>query len=69
MYILKQGVKETLRNNRITNKKIAEKLGVTEGYISQIINRRKTDISKLMAYSFCKAIDSELEILDLFEIF
>jgi len=69
MYKIKPKVKELLKNNKITNRKIAYKLGVTEGYISQIINARKLDISKLMAYAFCKAIDSDLEITDLFEIF
>lgn len=66
MYILKLGAKEVIKTKK-TNRAIAKTLGVTEGYISQIINGRKKNISKLMAYAFCKAIDSDLEILDLFE--
>lgn len=66
-YIIKSGVKDAIRNKK-TNREIANMLGITEGYISQIINSRRTKISKLMAYAFCKAIDSELEIEDLFEI-
>jgi plasmid maintenance system antidote protein VapI len=68
MYKLKQAKKEEIRQ-RISNRDLAHKLGVTEGYISQIINGRKTDISKLMAYAFCKAVYSELEIENLFDIF
>ena len=66
-YILKENMKEIIKN-KTNNRKIARKLGVTEGYVSQIINKRKTKISKLMAYGFCKAVDSELEIEDMFDI-
>ncbi len=69
MYRIKKRVKEKLKEKKITNRKIAKITGVTEGYISQIVNARRLDISKTMAYSFCKAIDSELEITDLFENF
>ena len=32
-----------------SNREISEMLGITEGYVSQIVNRKKTKISKLMA--------------------
>jgi len=66
-YILKSEIKEVV-HKKITNRAIANKLGITEGYVSQIMNGRKTKISKLMAYAFCKAISQDLEITDLFEI-
>ena len=68
-YVIKEEAKEYMHNHKITNRKIARKLGVTEGYISSIKNARKTEISKLMAYAFCKAVDSELELENVFEIF
>lgn len=66
-YILKDGMKESIKHLK-NNRQIAKQLGITEGYVSQIINRKTTKISKLMAYGFCKAISSDLEIEDLFEI-
>lgn len=66
-YFLLPGAKEVIHRKK-TNREIADILGVTEGYISQIINRRKTKISKLMAYAFCKAVSPDLEIKDLFYI-
>ena len=66
-YILKNGMKEQIRMIK-TNRDIANDLGINEGYISQIINRRKTKISKLMAYGFCKAVSPDLEISDLFDV-
>lgn len=67
-YIIKPGVKEFMKSNKITNRQIAKELGITENYVSAIINRKKTKISKLMAYAFCKVLDSEFEIEDLFAI-
>ncbi len=49
-------------------RKISQKTGLTEGYISQVINQRKTDISKVSAYAITKAINNELEIENLFDI-
>ena len=49
-------------------RKVAQKTGVTEGYISQILNGRKSDISKVIAYAVTKAISSDLEIENLFNI-
>lgn len=67
-YKIRPETREILHQNKITNRKIAQKLGVTEGYISQIVNCKKTNISKLLAYAFCKAIHSDLEIEDIFEV-
>lgn len=46
---------------------IAKKTGLTEGYISQILNGNKTRFTKLTAYAITKAISPELEIQNLFE--
>lgn len=64
-YIIKPDAQEIVHEWGI-NRKIAKKLGVTEGYISQIINGRKTKISKLMAFAFCNAINNDFEIEDIF---
>ena len=47
---------------------LSKKTGLTEGYISGIINGKKPDISKVVAYAISKAISSDLEIENLFEI-
>ena len=46
---------------------IAKETGLTEGYISQILNCNKTGFTKLTAYAITKAISPELEIQNLFE--
>lgn len=69
MYKLKMTNKEfnqLIKQFGVKQKEIAEKIGVDKGYISQTANGRK--ISKLCAYALCKAISSDLEILDLFNI-
>lgn len=53
-----------LKAKRLKRKDIAEKIGVSEGYISQI--KKGKCISKLCAYAVCKAIAPDLEIEDLF---
>jgi len=67
-YILKDDVINYLKKYKITNRKIANRIGVTEGYVSQIKNKKHTNISKLMAYAFAKAINSEFEIENIFNI-
>ena len=68
MYKIKKEAKEKVKQNT-TNRDLAYKIGVTEGYISRIMNARKLDISKTVAYAFTKAVSSESEIEDFFEIF
>ena len=67
-YILKDGMNKKIRMMKLNNRKIANTLGVSESYVSQIMNRKKTKISKLMAYGFCKSISPDYEIPDLFDI-
>lgn len=67
-YKIKPQVKNELKKMKLHNRDIAEIVGVTEGYISQIINIRKLDISKTLAYAICKAISPDLEIADVFDI-
>lgn len=67
MYLMKKEISDNIKNLRY-NRKLAEKIGVTEGYISQIVNGRKTNISKTMAYAIAKAISSDLEIQNIFDV-
>lgn len=67
MYKMKTEISDNIKKQRL-NRKLADKIGVTEGYISQIINLKKIDISKTVAYALTKAISSDLEIENIFEI-
>lgn len=67
-YVMKPEIIDYIKKNR-KNRQLAQMLGVTEGYISQIVNKHKTKITKLMAYALTKAISSDLEINDVFDIF
>lgn len=65
MYIFKsERKKELLKGRTITY--IAEQIGVTNGFLSQVFNGKKS-CSKLVAYCLCKILDSDLEIEDCFE--
>lgn len=48
------------------NSYIANQAGISEPYVSLILNR-KQEISKKLAYFFTKTINSEYEIDDLFD--
>lgn len=67
MYKMKEEISNSIKEQRY-NRKIAEKIGVTEGYISQIVNHKRINISKTMAYAVTKAIASDLEIENIFDI-
>lgn len=62
-YKIKKNRAEEVRE-RITNRKLAEIIGIDEGYVSQIMHGRK--VTKVIAYAMCKAISPVLEIHDLF---
>lgn len=66
MYKMKKQYSDFIKKNRL-NRKLSKIVGVTEGYISLVINNRR-NISKTVAYAVTKAIDSNLEIADVFEI-
>lgn len=67
MYRIKENeIKKYKKYGLVRN--LSKKTGITEGYISQIINGKKTDISKVIAYAIVKAISSDLEIENLFNI-
>lgn len=51
-----------------TVREISKETGLTEGYVSQILNGTKTKITKRTAYAITKAISSDFEIEDLFDI-
>lgn len=63
MYILKDEMKEKVKD--LTNRYIADKVGITETYMSQILNNRKK-ASKTLAYAISKVISSNYEIEDVF---
>lgn len=65
MYLLKEGYKEKILNGR-TITSIAKEIGLTIGFINQIVNRRKK-CSKLVAYCLCKIVNQDYEIEDFFE--
>ena len=64
-YILKENKAEEIRG-KYKNGYIADKLGLSQTYISLILHRKR-HIAKHVAYSFTKVLGSELEIEDLFE--
>lgn len=74
MYIIKKEYRN-YNENKLFNKllkehnqkqiTIADIIGVKKNYISQMANGRS--VSKLCAYAFCKALNSNYEIENLFE--
>lgn len=65
MYILKENIIVDLNGN--TQRKVAEKIGITEQTLSKILNRKMT-CSKMIAYCITKINNNENEIEDYFEI-
>lgn len=51
---------------RIKQKNLTEIVGVSESFLSKVINRKRK-CSKTLAYAISKALNSEAEILDYFE--
>lgn len=47
---------------------ISKETGLTEGYISKVLNDKKYVAEKVYAYAITKAINNDLEIENLFEI-
>ena len=64
-YILKKDTSEIIKK-KYRNSYIVETVGLCASYVSQIINRKRA-VPKNVAYTFTKAINSELEINDLFD--
>lgn len=69
MYKIKIDTRELrekyMKPYRKTNKSIAKVSGISANYISQILHGRA--INKLPAFAFCKSLDPELEVEDIFE--
>ena len=65
-YKLKESVAEDIRN-KFKNVYFEKTVGISKVYISLILNRHR-GCSKSVAYCFAKAIDSEAEIEDYFEV-
>jgi len=66
-YKLKDGMKEKIKEHTKFHL-LAKKIGIDDSYISQIVNGRRINISKTVAFAICKAISPKLEINDLFDI-
>ena len=64
-YVLRQDKANEIRQ-KLKNKYIADISGLSLCYVSLIMNGRR-EVNKRIAYPFTKAVDSELEIDDLFE--
>lgn len=64
MYILKENIVVDLKCE--TQRKVAEKIGITEQTLSKILNR-KMACSKMIAYCIVKINNSEADIEDYFE--
>lgn len=64
MYILKENIIVDLKGE--TQRKVAEKIGITEQTLSKILNK-KMSCSKMIAYCIVKINNSEAEIEDYFE--
>ena len=64
MYILKENIVVDLKCE--TQRKVAEKIGITEQTLSKILNRKMT-CSKMIAYCIVKINNSEADIEDYFE--
>lgn len=65
-YLLKEEVASEIKS-KFRNNYIANKLNLSNTYVSLIMNRRRT-IQKHMAFAITKTIDLEAEVEDLFEI-
>lgn len=64
-YILRKETSELIKK-KYKNSYIMETVGLCSSYVSQIVNRKRA-VPKNVAYTFTKAINSNLEINDLFE--
>lgn len=64
-YLLKQEKINEIKR-KYKNSYICDTTGLSPCYVSLIMNRRRK-VNKRIAYPFTKAVDSELEIEDLFE--
>ena len=67
MYKIKEGKHKEIKKI-ITNRKLHEITGLNEGYVSQILQGKRLDVSKTAVFAICKAVSPELEISDLFDI-
>jgi hypothetical protein len=65
-YLMKEDksdkIKEKFKCNRL-----AEKVGITNSYLSLVMNRKKS-CSKILAYCITKAVNSNAEISDYFDL-
>lgn len=65
MYIFKKEKLENLGFST-TQKKMAEDIGISEGYFSKILNSKRK-CSKVLAYAITKRLNNDKEIEDFFE--
>lgn len=65
-YLLKEDVAKNIRK-KYKNGYLSEIIGISPTYVSLIFHRKRI-IPRRLAYAFTKAINSELEINNLFEL-
>lgn len=65
-FILKKDASELIKK-KYKNTYLMDTVGLCASYTSMIVNRRKA-VPKNVAYTFTKAIDSDYEIKDIFDI-
>ncbi len=65
-YLLKED-KASIILMKYKNNYIANKLGLSLGYVSNILHRKKS-VSKRTAYSLAKILNTNYEISDLFDV-
>ena len=64
-FILKEDMAQLIKK-KYRNTYIIETVGLCSSYVSQILNRKRA-VPKNVAYTITKAIDSDLEIENLFD--
>lgn len=64
-FVLKEDMAQLIKK-KYRNTYIIETVGLCSSYVSQILNRKRA-VPKNVAYTITKAIDSDLEIENLFD--
>lgn len=64
-FVLKEEASKLVKI-KYKNRYLIDTVGLCASYISQIVNRKRA-VPKNVAYAFTKAVNSELEIEDLFD--
>ena len=66
MYKIKEEIQSQKRYGTV--RRLARKTGLSEGYVSQVLNGTRTISEKVYAFAITKAINTDFEIENVFEI-